>query len=354
MATSGGSEREHAAAAGNDDEHAADAHRRRRNRVAVGRHARLRFALGAREPVQRAARIAEDDRLPHRHRCAEAAEHERFRSPGGIAGGRSPGVDPVRSVGAEQQLGIAADGVGAADGLGPGDVAELRVDAADRGLERARADQVAAANHRADQVGETLDLIGAARRAERCFPAQRRRHRIEAGHARALADDEGVLEGDDDTGLRQRQRVARPLHLPQLDAIAGVEGVDGAVDAEDEDRPPATSGAVATRTPTTFFHLTRPPSRTTSSPSRVTTAATLPSLPTPAEILAPTLARQTERPLSASTARTLPSVAARVSTLPLTATVSGNWTAPMFWFQAGRTVIGATIGSSSFGLGFSR
>ncbi len=39
--------------------------------------------------------------------------------------------------------------------------------------------------------------------------------------------------------------------------------------------------------------------------------------------------------------------------MPLTATVSGNWTAPMLWFQAGRTVIGATIGSSSFGLGFS-
>ena len=43
------------------------------------------------------------------------------------------------------------------------------------------------------------------------------------------------LNGDDDAGLRQRQRIAGPLHLPELDAVAGIEGVHGAVDAEDED-----------------------------------------------------------------------------------------------------------------------
>ena len=59
---SGRTEGEHAAAARDDDEHAADAHRRRRDRAAVGRHARLRLALGAREPVQRAVRIAVHDR----------------------------------------------------------------------------------------------------------------------------------------------------------------------------------------------------------------------------------------------------------------------------------------------------
>ena len=118
-------------------------------------------------------------------------------------------------------------------------------------------------------------------------------------------------------------------------------------------RPPATSGAVATRTPSGFFQVTSPFSSATSSPARVTRAVTLPSLPTPAETLAPTLPRQSARPLSASMAMTPPSLPAIVSTLPLTATVSGNWTAPRLRFQAGRTAIGAVIGSSGFGFGLS-
>ena len=90
-------EREHAAPAGDDDEQAADAHRRRRR-------SRCRRSSGA--PATRpwrartsatSARIAEDDRLPHRRRRAEAAEHERFRGPGDVAGGRSPGVDAGRT-----------------------------------------------------------------------------------------------------------------------------------------------------------------------------------------------------------------------------------------------------------------
>ena len=116
-------------------------------------------------------------------------------------------------------------------------------------------------------------------------------------------------------------------------------------------RPPATSGAVATRTPSAFFHLTWPASSAIRSPPRVTTAATLPSLPTPAESLAPTLARQTERPLAASRATTLPSLEARVTTPSLTAGTSGNSTLPMLSFQTWAAVIGATIGCSSLGCG---
>ena len=85
----------------------------------------------------------------------------------------------------------------------------------------------------------------------------------------------------------------------------------------------------------------------------MTTAETLPSLPTPAEILAPTPTRQSVLPLSASSATTLPSLAAIVSDVPLTATVSGNWTEPRLWLQTGRTVIGAVIGSSGLALGLS-
>ena len=69
------------------------------------------------------------------------------------------------------QLGVAADRVRAADLLGPGDRAELRVDATDRGLERACADEIADAHDRADQVSEALDLVGAARRAKRRPPS---------------------------------------------------------------------------------------------------------------------------------------------------------------------------------------
>ena len=45
------------------------------------------------------------------------------------------------------------------------------------------------------------------------------------------------LNGGDDAGLRQRQRIAGPLHLPELGAVGGVEGLHRAVDAEDEDAP---------------------------------------------------------------------------------------------------------------------
>jgi hypothetical protein len=173
------------------------------------------------------------------------------------------------------------------------------------------------------------------------------------GHSRPLADDERVLEGGDDPRLRQRQRIAGALQLPELDAVAGVERLHGAVDAEDEDAPAGDERRGRDANADAFFHFTWPPSSATTSPPAVTTAATLPSLPTPAEIWAPTLVRQSERPVSASTAVTVPSVAAIVSTLPLTATVSGNLTAPICWFQTGLTVIGATIGWSSLGLGLS-
>ena len=91
----------------------------------------------------------------------------------------------------------------------------------------------------------------------------------------------------------------------------------------------------------------------TRSPLRVTTAESLPSLPTPAAIFAPTPTRQSVLPLVASTATTSPSLEARVSMSPLTATVSGKRTAPTFWLQTGRTVIGAAIGSRSLALGLS-
>ena len=95
-------------------------------------------------------------------------------------------------------------------------------------------------------------------------------------------------------------------------------------------RPPATSGAVATRTPTGFFHLTWPRferdqlaiARDDGGDAAIAADA---GRDLGADVGAPE--RAAARRLRAR--RTLPSLAASVTTLPLTAIVSGNRTAPM-------------------------
>ncbi len=195
----------------------------------------LRLALGAREPVQRALLVAEDHRRADHGGRAETVKHQRFGGPDHVAGRGLPRCRPVRGVGAEYQLGVAADCVVAAHRLGPGDLAVLGVDAANRRLEGARTDEIAAAQHRADQVGQSLDLVGAARRADRHFPAHHRGDRVDGRQARPLPDQQRVLERGDDARVVQRQRFARPLQLPDPAAVLGVEDLHVAVDAEHED-----------------------------------------------------------------------------------------------------------------------
>ena len=173
---------------------------------------------------------------------------------------------------------------------------------------------------RTDQVGEPLDLVGAARRADRHLPADGRGVRVDARHPRPLADDQRVLE-------RARSRPPAPASADRRGAAPARawrrrQHRRPAPPGRRRGRRPARRRPAARSrpaTPSAFFHLTWPASSAIRSPPRVTTAATLPSLPTPAESLAPTLARQIERPLAASRATTLPSLEARVTTPPLTA-----------------------------------
>ena len=121
--------------------------------------------------------------------------------------------------------------------LGPHDAAAIGIDAADRRLERARAD----ACRRCAAAGPTRSASRSTSLAPRGEPTatsqrtRRRAVRVDARHARPLADDQRVLERGDHAGLRQRQRIAGPLHLPELGAVERIEGLHRPVDAEDED-----------------------------------------------------------------------------------------------------------------------
>ena len=101
------------------------------------------------------------------------------------------------------------------------------------------------------------------------------------------------------------------------------------------------------------FHSCLPAEKATTSLSCVTTAATVPSLPTPAASGAPAAVRHNSRPLPASIAATDPSLAATVAVLPLTATARGKPTVPMRTDQACRMPSKAGLACSSAGLGFS-
>ena len=187
-----------------------------------------------------------------------------------------------------------------------------RVDAAHRGLEGARAHRVADPADAADQVDQALDVVDAARRGQRRFPADAAVERIQPDHAAGQADHQRVAHGQHHAGLAQHQRLAGALLGPQLAAGLAVEG------ASRRGRPsarrrgaPATKGA-RVRHGASASGARLPCRRTsaTSSLSRVTTAASLPSLPTPAASGAPTLARHRSRPVAASIAATVPSLLA--------------------------------------------
>ena len=184
---------------------------------------------------------------------------------------------------------VAADRVGAADVLAS--TAALPRSASTQptaAWNDARADQVADAQRRADQVGEALDLVGAARRADRHLPAHacraagRGRPGAGPGRRRSVS-----LNAREHAGLRQRQRIARALQRPELAAVERVEGLHACGRRRARRRarrPPAARSRRAM--PSGLRHFTWPASSATSSPSRVTTAAKRPSLPTPARELA--------------------------------------------------------------------
>ena len=115
------------------------------------------------------------------------------------------------------------------------------------------------------------------------FPAHRAAQRVDAGQARPLADQQRVLEGRQHAGLGQRQRIAGALQCPELAAVERVEGLHGAVDAEHEHALAGHQRRGRDTRGQRLAPLDLPPARsTTSSLSRVTTAAKRPSLPTPA------------------------------------------------------------------------
>ena len=118
-------------------------------------------------------------------------------------------------------------------------------------------------------------------------------------------------------------------------------------------RAPATKGAVKPCAGSVDRQTSRPASSTSSSLSRVTTAAYRPSLPTPAAIWAPTSLRQISAPVAASREATTPAELATTTALPVTLTSSGKSTAPRFAVHACRTPSNPGLGVSSDGLGFS-
>jgi hypothetical protein len=71
-------------------------------------------------------------------------------------------------------------------------VPRVRVGTAHAGLEGAGTERVAHADGRADQVGQALDLVGAAGLGQRHLPRAPCRARVDARHARALARQQGV------------------------------------------------------------------------------------------------------------------------------------------------------------------
>ena len=214
-------------------------------------------------------------------------------------------VMPVGGVGAEEQLGVAADARRCRRScLVHSTRAALRRRRSRPrpGTTRAQTMSPARTPGRPGRPGARPRWCRAASRAA-TSQRTRRRHRIDAGHARPLADHQGVLErASDHAGLRQRQRIAGALQLPQLAAVGGVEGAAprgrrrGRRPAR---RPPAARSRRGRRALLPLASW--PPSSATSSLSRVTTAATAVAADAGRE-LAPTLARQSSRPLAASRA----------------------------------------------------
>ena len=182
-----------------------------------------------------ALEVAEHQRAPEHERSAQSAVQQPLGSPGDVAAIALPGRDAVAGVGCVHALLVGRHTGGSADVLGPAQGAPLGVHAAHGHLEAPGTDRLADAHRRTDQVGQALDLVGAARRGHGRLPTQRATQRVEPGQARALPHHQGVFVRQQNARLQQGERIAGALLYPQLAAVEYVEGLHAAVHAKHED-----------------------------------------------------------------------------------------------------------------------